>query len=116
MKKLMLALISMSMVGSIGAYEVKIKNHTKESIQVFLTYGGPGICSPDTKSLQAWTTRTVSTGGCCPIDVKIRKTSGTNTDTWYNYYPTRTGFRLSCKSSKVKVTENPDGSLNTESY
>ena len=116
MKKYLLLIASLFVAGNVRAYTFTIKDFTPQSIQVKITYAGAGVCSPDTKSLKAWTHRNVSVGGCCLKTVKVRKTSGTNTATWYKFYPSRTGAGISCRSSKMKVTENPDGTLNLESY
>ncbi len=116
MKKHLLLIASLFVAGNVSAYSFSIKNFTPQSIQVKITYGGPGLCSPDTLALNPWTGRKKGTVACCPKDVKVRKTSGTNTGTWYDFSPSRTGGGFSCKSSKMKVTENQDGSLNLESY
>ncbi len=116
MKKHLLLIVSLFVVGNASAYSFKVKNHTKEKIHVLVEYGGEGVCSPDSKSLVGWTTRTISTGACCLKKVEVKKTSGTNTGTKYTFYPSRTGFGISCRSDKMKVTENPDGSLNLERY
>ena len=116
MKKHLLLIASLFVASNVRAYIFTIKNFTPQSIQASISYGVASLCPPKTRSLKPGARRNVNALACCPKAVKVRKTSGTNTGTWYNFYPSITGRGMSCKNNKMKVSENQDGSLKLESY
>lgn len=86
------------------AYTIKIINTTSSDMKVAVSYGGAGVCSPDTWRVSAGNTISKDVGGCCAKSpVKFTAETGDLTGKKVDYSPPRTGAGLSCRSWTAKA-------------
>lgn len=104
MKIFIIVLISLITSSISFAYDIKIINETDSVMSVKVSYGGAGVCSPDTWKLPAKSTIKRDVGGCCAESpVKFSAQSGTYKGKTFKFNPPRTGFGLSCRDWTAKV-------------
>jgi len=94
---------------SVLAYTIKLNNTTEADMKVAISYGGAGVCSPDTWLVKAGQNISVGVGGCCAKSpVKFTGVTGDLNNKTFDYSPPRTGAGLSCRSWSAKIV--PAGS------
>lgn len=80
-----------------------IKNDTNGEIVVTIQYAGAGICSPETRILQANQEVTIDSKICCAESVIIRASSGTLSGQTYSLETPRAGINMTCAHFRVRV-------------
>ena len=113
MKKALFSLAICALVTANSyAYKIRVHNDTKHNLQSWIYYGGAGVCSPGGFLIEAKKNRSYDgPGGCCFAEIKFQKTSGGG---WYTFDIPGKFLGMRCKSTKVRVKENKDGSLTLE--
>lgn len=101
MNNVLISMFLMSFIGSTAllSYTIRIQNTTNSDMTVEISYGGPGVCSPDRWGLNANSQIEKGVGWCCAKSpVKFTAINGPYQGKVVNYDPPRTGFGLSCMS------------------
>jgi hypothetical protein len=112
MKKLLGALIALTLSSNLCAYTLKIINSTNGQLRAHIFYGGPGVCSDDMEVINAGQTFNKSTGACCPYKIEFSSLSGSSAGRGFRYNTgKKTGFGLTCANLTVEVVTTADLSL-----
>jgi hypothetical protein len=93
---------------------MKITNKTAGEIVATVSYGGAGICSPETVKIASKATKIINSGVCCFKEVAIKSTSGTAQGSSVVYQAQRTGFGIGCKNQACTVLQRADNGLAVE--
>ncbi len=130
MKKYMFFLLLALVATQASAYKFSVYNSSKKyPIKVLVYYAGEGYCSQDQFNVSPDTIHTISVSKCCAISGSVRPTGGKKAEAWtkwiagggkkgkrpkgnkwYNFRTTGSD----CKSHKIWVYFNPDGTLTPE--
>jgi hypothetical protein len=130
MKRIAIILIASCMGGTILAYDLTIWNKTDGTVQVVVKYGWELVCpqsgpieiestqyfissSQDRQEIRGYDESkavTIQTRGnvCCPRVIEFKVLTGRAAGKWIEFYPTSTGAGISCKSSRIEVTNTND--------
>lgn len=114
MKKVLLSIFAVSIMGSAIAWDITFVNKSPQELQSEVIYAGPGVCSKDRVNIHPKSSKKIGTGLCCPTHIWVRKMTGKNPGKWHLFEPRRTGAGISCTNNKLIIHENPDSSLTME--
>ncbi len=115
MKKYIFFLSWLFLATSTGlfGYSVEVYNTAKYPAEVELHYKDI-FCSDDKFRVDPGTIKKVGVSLCCVGHCTARLTGGRLPKEKTKFYPSYSGYRISCKSNKFIIYQNPDSTLTIE--